>query len=179
MKNGRWVKILISPKNTWNLKVQSEANRCRSMQIDANWIKLNQIESNSIKFNQIHSKNNLSNFENQQNPGFWGAYPSFIWERSTTDPARKRVFRRWLLPLSMNKNLRFSNVSTCWSVTPVHQRSPKTPIFPKFANMARFLTKKLKMRRGSKPKIWTSKLTFYKSKIATIIQKTFENFIDF
>ena len=121
------------------------------MQIDANW----------IKFNQIHSKNNLSNFENQQNPGFWGAYPSFIWERSKTDPARKRVFRRWLLPLSMNKNLRFSNVSTCWSVTPAYQRSPKTPIFPNFASMARFLTKKLKMRRGSKPKIWTSKLTFY------------------
>ena len=77
-------------------------DRCRSMQI----------ESNSIKFTQ---KNNLSNFENSQNSGFWGAYPSFIWERSTTDPARKRVFRRWLLPLTMNKNLRFSNVSTCWS----------------------------------------------------------------
>ena len=40
-------------------------------------------------------------------------------------------------------------------------RSKKTPIFPNFASMARFLTKKLKMRRGSKPKIWTSKLTFY------------------
>ena len=79
-----------------------------------NYYYVNRHSLSLLKFTQIHSKNSLSNFENQQNPGFWGAYPSFIWERSKTDPARKRVFRRWLLPLTMNKNLRFSNVSTCW-----------------------------------------------------------------
>ena len=89
---------------SWYIRKIDEILRFRSRQMSADRCRSMQIESNSIKFTQ---KNNLSNFENPQNSGFWGAYPSFIWERSTTDPARKRVFRRWLLPLTMNKNLRF------------------------------------------------------------------------
>ena len=64
-------------------------------------------------YTHIPTKNYLSIFENHQNPWFWGAYPLRIWERSKTDPSPKRVFRRWLFPLRMNRKLRFfSNVST-------------------------------------------------------------------
>ena len=58
-------------------------------------------------YTHIPTKNYFSIFENHQNPWFWGAYPLRIWERSKTDPSPKRVFRRWLFPLRMNRKLRF------------------------------------------------------------------------
>ena len=52
----------------------------------------------------------MSKLGNHQNPGCWLVHLFRIWERSKTDPSPNRRFRRWLFPLSMNKNLRFFHV---------------------------------------------------------------------
>ena len=59
MKSEKWVKILIYPKNRWNLKVQIEANECGSMWIDVDRCRSTQIDANWIEFNQIHSEKTI------------------------------------------------------------------------------------------------------------------------